>query len=355
MTDGQWLFVLFTLLYLAECLRLVPAGAWLFASAGSRGWLRRAFAPLDFSGRRVLLLPVLPPLSAHTVLMPWRQLPCEAGLEVLNEGGQQEAMIVWADLKPVVVDGALRLDAHHRVRFHHAGLAEKAAVMLRKWSGMKLEARERDFEKMARASLDEKVLMSHLAESAQLTRRLRGLAAVIFVLCFGIIPVIYRWFGDGVEVMWAAGLMLVMMWTQAVMFWRVAGRLKEGKVPYRFWKTLAMLFLPQFGLRASDHIIQARPLEMHPLAACASLPEPERLKLARQWWKSVCYSSAASSALQQRVFSAFWKQQHLDESLLEQIPERQPGSTAYCPRCQSQFREADMLCQDCGGLPLKPF
>ena len=355
MTDGQWLFVLFALLYLAECLRLVPAGAWLFASTGLRGWLRRAFAPLDFGGRRVLVLPVLPPLSAHAVLMPWRLLPCEDGLEVLDESGRPEEMIAWADLKPVVVDGALRFAAHHRVRFHHAELAEKAAVMLRKWSGLSSEARERDFEKLARATLDEKVLAAHLAESARLTRQLRGLAAVIFVLCFGIIPVIYRWFGDSVEVMWAAGLMLVMMWMQAVMFWRVAGRLDKTKVPHRFWKTLAMLFLPQFGLRASDHIMEARPLEAHPLATWPSLPEAERLKLARQWWKTVCYSSAASSALQQRVLSTFWKQHGLDESLLEQIPERQPGSAAYCPRCQAQFREAAMLCQDCGGLPLKPF
>lgn len=355
MTDGQWLLVVFALLYFAECLRLVPAGAWLFTLAGSRGRLRRAFAPLDFGGRRVLVLPVLPPLPAHVVVLPWRLLPCEHGLEVLNESGKPEALIAWADLKPVAVNGVLRLNGHHQMRFHHAELSDKAAVMLRKWSGMTTAARERDFEKMARASLDEKVLMYHLWESARLTRRLRGLSAVIFVLCFGIIPAIYRWFGDGVEVMWAALLLLMMMWTHAVMFWRVAGRLKEQEVPYRFWKTLAMLFLPQFGLRASDHVMEARPLEVHPLAVWVSLSEPERLKLARQWWKAVCYSSAVSSALQQRVLRAFWMHHGLDESRLEETPERQPGSTAYCPRCQSQFREAGMLCQDCGGLPLKPF
>ncbi len=178
---------------------------------------------------------------------------------------------------------------------------------------------------------------------------------MIFVLCFGIIPAIYRWFGDSVEVMWAAGLMLVLMWTQAVIFWRLAGRLKERKVPHLFWKTLAMLFLPQFGLRAADHVMEARPLEAHPLAAWTSLPQPDRLKLARQWWKVVCYSSAISAAQQQRVLNAFWKQHGLDESQLQETPDRQPGSAAYCPKCQAQFREASMVCQDCGGLPLKSF
>ena len=117
MTDGQWLFTLFALLYVAECVRLVPAGAWLFAWAGSRGWLRSAFAPLDFGGRRLLVLPVLPPLPAHAVLLPWRLVPCENGLEVLDEHGRPEALIAWAEVKPEVVDGALRLGPGLRLRF----------------------------------------------------------------------------------------------------------------------------------------------------------------------------------------------------------------------------------------------
>ncbi len=355
MTDGQWLFVVFTLLYFAECLRLVPAGTWLFTSSGSRGWLRRDFAPLDFGGRHALLLPVLPLLPAHAFLMPWRLLPSEAGLEVMDENGQPQTLIAWAELKPLAVDGVLRLTEHQQLRFNHTALAEKAETMLQKWCIMSPAARESDFEKMAAASLDESVLTQHISNSARLTHHLRGLSAGIFVCCFGGIPAVYRWFGDGVEVMWSAGVLLVLMWAQAVMFWRVAGCQQEGRVSHRFWKTLAMLFLPQFGLRSSDHVMDARPLEAHPLASWSFLPESERLKLARRWWKTICYSSAASASLQLRVLRAFWKHHGLDESQLEETPDRQLGSSAYCPRCHSQFREASMLCQDCGSLPLKPF
>jgi hypothetical protein len=354
MTDGQWLLLLFALLYFAECLRLVPAGAQLYAMVDLRGWLRGAFAPLDFGGRRLLVLPVLPRLPAHAVLMPWRLLPCEDGLEVLDEQGQPEALLAWADLRAVAHEAGLRLTEQQQIRYHHPDLALKAAEMLQKWAGMKQEARERDFEKRAAATLDETALAAHLAESSRMTRRLRAMSVLIFAVCFGLLPLVYRWFGDGAEVLWASGLLLLLMATQAMLFWRVAGRLPQ-KVSHRFWKTLAMLFLPQFGLRASDHIMEARPVEAHPLAAWLALPEAERLKLARRWWKAACYSSAASAALQRRVLHAFWRRQGLDESLLEEVPERQTGAAAFCPRCQAQFREAGALCQDCGGLSLKSF
>jgi predicted amidophosphoribosyltransferase len=59
--------------------------------------------------------------------------------------------------------------------------------------------------------------------------------------------------------------------------------------------------------------------------------------------------------LQQRLLRSFWKEQGFDEAKLEEAPARQPGSAAYCPRCSAQFRDAATLCQDCGGVALKPF
>ncbi|MES2596960.1 MAG: hypothetical protein V4662_16570 [Verrucomicrobiota bacterium] len=355
MTDGQWLFILFALLYLAECLRLAPAGAWLLMTVGSEGTLRRVFAPLDFAGRRILVLPVLPPQPVHAVMQPWQLLPCASGLEVLNDGGRPEALIPWAEVKPVAVNRVLNVGRGQRVLFHHADLAAAMAERVRKWCALSEEARGQDFEKHARATLDVQNVTAHMAESTKLTRRLRHVSLGIFLLCFGVIPVVYRWFGDSREVLAAAGVLALLMWVQTVLFWRAAGDLPKGRVPYRFWKTLPMFFLPQFGLRASDHLMESRWMEAHPLSAWSALTEAERLKLSRYFWKAACHLSAASADLQQRLLRAFWKQQAFDEAKLEEVPERQPGSAAYCPRCSAQFRDAAMLCQDCGGVPLKPF
>lgn len=38
MTDGQTLFAVFALLYLIECLRLVPSTAWMAAGADTSRW-----------------------------------------------------------------------------------------------------------------------------------------------------------------------------------------------------------------------------------------------------------------------------------------------------------------------------
>lgn len=355
MTDGQWLFLLFALLYLAECLRLVPAGAMLLMAHGSLGVLRRAFAPLDFAGRRFLVLPVLPHLPVHTVMQPWQLLPCESGLEVLNEEGRAEALIPWAEVKPRASDHVLQLSRDQRVCFHHTELASAVAERVLKWPTMAADARERDFEKHARATLDVQKVTTHMEASEKSTRWLRRVALVIFVSCFGVLPVIYRQLGDGVGILGAAGVLALLMWVQAILFWRAAGDLPKTKVSHRFWKTLPMFFLPQFGLRASDHILEARWLEAHPLSSWPLLTEADRLKLARRFWNAACHPSTASGELQQRLLRAFWKEQGFDEARLEEVPERQPGSAAYCPRCSTQFRDAAMLCQDCGGVPLKLF
>jgi len=355
MTDGQRLFALFTLLYLAECLRLVPAGVRLLMAEGAHGRLRLAFAPLDFAGRRLTVLPALFPAPAYLFVAPWQLVPCEQGLELLDEHGAPDGLVPWPELKPRVDGKVLRLTDQRRVLFHHPALAEAMADLLRTWPAQAQEAREGDFEKLARTSLDTGALSTHVQESAKLTHRLRGLAALIFLVCFGIIPVVYRWLGDSTEVLCAGGILLGLMWTQAVLFWRAVGRLPKGSVKLRFWKTLPMLLLPQFALRAADHLLEARPLPAHPLAAWPFLPESARLNLARQFWKAACHPSAVSADLQQRLLREFWQRQEFDETRLEEVPERQPGSAAWCPRCSAQFRDAALLCQDCGGVALKPF
>lgn len=355
MTDGQRLFALFTFLYLVECLRLVPAGVRLLMAEGARGGLRRAFAPLDFAGRRLIVLPVLFPAPVFLLVAPWQFVPCEQGLELLDEHGAPDGLVPWPELKPVAEGKVLRLTEQRRVLFHHPVLAAAMAERLLQWSASTAEARERDFEKLARASLDTGAPIAHVQESANLTRRLRGLAAVIFLVCFGIIPVVYRWLGDSTEVLCAGGVLMALMWTQAVIFWRAVGRLPKGSVKHRFWKTLPMLLLPQFALRAADHLLEARPLPAHPLAAWTTLSEKERLKLARHFWNAARHPSAASADLQQRLLREFWRKHEFDEALLEEVPERQPGSAAYCPHCSAQFRDATMLCRDCGGVELRPF
>ncbi|MEQ1747951.1 MAG: hypothetical protein ABL974_00905 [Prosthecobacter sp.] len=354
MTDGQWLFTLFALLYLLECLRLCPGSVWLFSSSGVSGWMRRPLQHLDFIGRKLLLMPVLPPMPVHVVMMPWMLVPCSLGLELLDEAGKSVWLVPWNDLKPTTDAATLRLSADHGVRFADESSAAEWLKRVKSWQVMPDSEREEDFLKQAALMLDVKRFSEFLKALSAQTRILRILGTLIFLMCFGVISTIYRWLGEGPQVLIAAATLLLMLWVQAVIFWRVSGRLKEP-IKHRFWKTLAIAFLPQHAMRAADHVCAASPCQMHPLAALDSIEEPSRIDLVRPFWKAIFHGQIQSAPIQQRVLENFLNAQSMDINQLDEVPEKQAGSAAYCPRCLAQFRDATALCQDCGGLALQPF
>jgi hypothetical protein len=354
MTDGQWLFTLFALLYLLECLRLCPGSVWLFSSSGLSGWMRRPLQHLDFRGRKLLLMPVLPPMPVHVVMMPWVLVPCSLGLELLDGAGKSVGLAPWNELKPATDAATLRLSADHVVRFADESSAAEWLKRVKGWQAMPDSEREEDFLKLAAQMLDVKRFSEFLKELSARTQILRMLGIMIFLMCFGVISVIYRWLGEGPQVLIAAATLLLTLGFQAVIFWRISGRLKEP-IKHRFWKTVAIAFLPQHAMRAADHVCSASPSQAHPLAALDSIEEPSRIALVRPFWKAIHHGQIQSAPLQRRALEIFLNAQGIDVSQLDEVPEKQSGSAAYCPRCLAQFREAAALCQDCGGLTLKPF
>ena len=354
MTDGQWLFTLFALLYGVECLRFYPGAVWMYADCGKRGWLRRPLQHLDFAGRKFLLLPVLPPVPVQVVLMPWLLVPCAEGLEILNAAGKSAELILWAELKPTMDAAVLRLGPDQALRFTDEATAAAWLKDVQGWQGLADAARERDFLKLAAQMLDAKGFAAVLADLAARTRWLRLLGTLIFGLCFGVITGIYRWLGEGPQVLLAASIQLLLMGIQAVVFWRVTGRLKEP-IKHRFWKALAISLLPQHAMRAADHVCAALPFRAHPLAAVGCVRESARVALVRPFWKLARYGQMRSASLQQRALEGFLKAQGMTVSLLEVAPEQEFGAAAFCPCCEAQFGDAQALCQDCGGLALKRF
>jgi hypothetical protein len=351
MTDGQWLFTLFLVLYLVESLRLQPKSAWLLTG---RDRLSRPFLPLDFAGRHLLLLPILPPFQAFGNLRSWELVPCADGLELLDAQNGQHHVLSWDGLNPTC-DGSKLILSEEKV-LHCVNQASATGWQERvlRWKKLPQAAREKDFLKLAVKTLDNAALCVSLKQITLQTRFLRLLGTLIFFTCFGVITVIYRRYGDGREVLIAAATLLSLQWLQALCFWRSSRRLSTP-LKHRFWKALACAFLPQNAMRAADHLCEALSPEAHPLAAASSMGDSAKLALVRCFWKSIQHTSAASAALQQRAFAAFLKAQNIQEDQLQEIPEKQPGSAAYCPRCLAQFRDAEARCKDCGDAALNAF
>jgi hypothetical protein len=255
-----------------------------------------------------------------------------------------------------VADGCqLRLGPGIRHRLPTEAAATVWQHRLSRWLTLTPSERESDFLHLAATSLDPAALDLAMQTLATQTQTLRRLANLMFVFCFVVISSVYRVWGDGLAVLGAAAALWLLLWTQAVLFWRTSGRLPPGAIPFRFWKTLAIAFLPQHAIRAADHFSVDPPHEAHPLAAAMLFPSAKRRGMLSRFWKAIHHGQAASKALQERAFLAFLQTQKISAQDLEDKPERQPGSMAYCPRCQAQFREVAATCQDCGGLPLRPF
>jgi hypothetical protein len=75
--------------------------------------------------------------------------------------------------------------------------------------------------------------------------------------------------------------------------------------------------------------------------------------MAAAFWREMRYGSAKSADLQRRAIEDLLKRQAIDAAEFDQAPTQEEGSVAYCPRCLTQFRRADAICQDCGGLAVK--
>jgi hypothetical protein len=149
-------------------------------------------------------------------------------------------------------------------------------------------------------------------------------------------------------------VLLILLWTQAVIFFRVAGRERgQSRVKYRFWKALAVAFLPQQAMRAADLLCRAQACTAHPLAARELLEDQVWRKLAARFWNNLQHGRAKSAALQTRALEAFFRHQGLALTELEEVPVRNAGSAAYCPHCYAQFVDANVECRDCGDLALK--
>jgi len=351
MTDGQWLFTLFLLLYLAESLRLQPKSTWLWTS---RSRLSRPFLPLDFAGRHLILLPILPPLQSFGNLRSWELAPCPNGLELLDQPNSHHPILPWESVQPTLEGTKLILTTEHQLQCINQTSAEAWLERLKRWKKSSDAAREKDFLKLTKKTLNGAELSAVMQQISIETRLLRLFGTIIFVTCFGVITVIYRSYGDGQEVLYTAAALICLQWIQAALFWRASGRLAHA-LKHRFWKMLACAFLPQQAMRAADHLCEALSPEAHPLAAISEMGDADKLKLLRSFWKSLQHSTAQSAALQQRALAAFLKAQNISEDQLQEIPEKQAGSMAYCPQCSAQFRDPTARCKECGDQELKAF
>ncbi|MGV3661942.1 MAG: hypothetical protein ACO1TE_17270 [Prosthecobacter sp.] len=354
MTEGQTLFAVFALLYLIECLRLMPSMAWMAAGAGKSRWgVIRPWSRLHVTGGSPLLLAALPPMNAHAAALPWLFVPAEDGLRVrLAEG--MPLTLGWDSLQPRAEESTLHLDTCTQVRLTSPALAGTWARRISEWRRLAPDKRRVAFLKHARTSLDTEAAEKAAIEAAQRTRGLRRLATVLFVWCFGIISVVYHRFGDGPLVLSAAGVLLLLQFVQAWLFLRATRPFKK-LVPHRRWRALGVAFLPQLAMRAGDAVSFATEKEPpHPLAWRPLLEDKQWLSQARQFWREARYvpgwTQNAVLPPEAEALRVFFTHEGIAEADYDPPA---TGKLPTCPRCGSEFQAGTTACKDCGGVELR--
>lgn len=354
MTDGQTLFAVFALLYLIECLRLVPSTAWMAAGAAKSRWgVIRPWGKLHVAGGSPLLLSAVPPMNAHAAALPWLFVPEENGLRV-RLTDEMTTLVAWENLQPRAEEATLHLGATTQVKMPSPALATTWAQRLVEWHKLTPEKRRSAFLKQARASLDTKAAEKAASEAAQRSRGLRRMATVLFMWCFGVISAVYHRFGDGVIVLSAGGMLLLLQFVQAWLFLRATRTLKE-LIPHRRWRALGVAFLPQLAMRAGDVVSLATDKEpAHPLAWRAMLDDKEWLAHARQFWREARYvpgwPQAAVLPPEVEALRAFFTHEEVAEAEYDPPP---AGKLPTCPRCGAEFKAGTAVCKDCGGVELR--
>jgi hypothetical protein len=124
MTDGQTLFAVFALLYLIECLRLVPSTAWMAAGAEKMRWsVIRPWMRLQIGGGSPCCSPRCRPCRRMPSRCRGCSFPNKMSLRVRLTDGMS-ATIAWDKLSLRVEETTLQLDAATRVRLPTPALAD---------------------------------------------------------------------------------------------------------------------------------------------------------------------------------------------------------------------------------------
>lgn len=354
MTDGQTLLAVFVLLYLFECLRLVPSTAWMAAGTGQSGWSSlRPWMRLQIGSGSPLLLSPLPPMQAHAMALPWVFVP-ELGSLRVRLTDSMSVNLAWNQLAPRAEETLLHLDAVTRVRLPSKTLAELWRQRLTEWRDLTPDQRRSAFLKHARTTLDTQSAGKTATSTAKLTRALRLCATIHFMWCFGVMSVLYHRFGDSPAVLTAAGVLLLLQFIQSWLFLR-STRKNALIIPHRRWRALGIAFLPQLTMRAFDVVNLTTDAEPpHPLAWRGLQDEKRWLQDARQFWRETRYVPGWAQneplPLEAEALQKFFHHEGVADT------DYDPPTAAKlptCPRCGAEYRSGITACPDCGGVELR--
>lgn len=371
MAPADALVLTLVALHVVEGLFWVHRHALVFARTATGARLVGTDGPFGNGSHTFVLLDPLPPLRPRFVVEPSPISLSEAGVVRMPPElpiGTREAPAApepfdYAALTEVKASGKDIVTPDRTVaRTSSTALAHHLAAALRAIAAA--EDRTRAIDEAFAAAFDVEAARARLAEFDNQTRFLGVVAnCAPIVLIGGIaglmyLPLVARFWGS-----LAALAFGVFALTWVDMF--RAHRELYPELRAKRWQDLAlmMLSLPATA-RARGWVARDLLAEHHPLAVAAVLLDDAAFEdIARRTWRSLTHplpvpeaSRAIVESMRERLrvhVRALVESKGLDVEVLAARPSRSSDRVvAMCPRCESEFEQAQPECPDCPGVAL---
>ncbi|MDB6119785.1 MAG: uncharacterized protein JWO08_3566 [Verrucomicrobiaceae bacterium] len=360
-TDGQTLFIAFTLFYQLECLHWLPLGSVVLRSwAMRRGWAASHPSPLVSARFKGLAMTwPLPPLGSVLVAQPWPVIPDMSGLWIGTGQAQEGKRLDWAAIHPNQEERTVKLAAN--IEVHCTSL--RAAQLLTEFltdATTKEDQRMDLIEEFWRSSLSLPRARAAVRRYLLAAGTLRAPCMAVFFISFVWIPLLFWRFGGNSWSVLIGFVTLLIMTTLVAFVWqKLDFRLFPNSRRKRWTQMLHFIFMPAHTIRAHDLIGTEVLAGLHPLPAAARVLKSEALKaLASHTWRSWKFRSASDALIPATAvvlprLEDCCRRLGLSVGELEEAPPRQGAAASFCPRCHSQFSLAAATCGNCGEIPTR--
>lgn len=381
MSDLQALYLILAAIYLIQCIVWVPEDSICFRKSlrgewrVSSGWLH-----IGAWGLRGVLASPLPPLDGLPVCdrLPLAVSPGgvllspRTSLRSAARTGASAAFLRFDELENFHARGKEVLAGRKLLcKFPTTGVARHAAEFLEKLRGKKEAKRAVAIEAEFARSLDAEAIRARLNDWRARTTLLRWNCSVLFVYLFVLVPVPVTLRGLLSTWPWLLGLLVAQMGMIAWLFRRAHRALFPEEKEARWTATMTILLSPPVAIRANDILLRDLGSLFHPLA------------VARILCNEKYFGEMASRALRELHFplpsavtpgtpahdAEDWNRAALLRSVERCVaasgtppaellgpPARESAlCLSYCPRCWNQYRFADGVCPDCGGIDVQRF
>jgi hypothetical protein len=382
MTELQLLFLIFTLIYLWECVCWIGRGSVGYFTWFGRRWriTHPALLVGNQSGGFVFASP-LPPLG--TILVG-NQFPLSISPDAVlayvstcvNPGArpaQTGKLFKFDDIRKVEAVGKkVRINGELLLKVGSTTYAAHIAKQVQDLSKLTPAKRESALKEIARDCFDTKAISERWEKYREQIGTIRMLTNWLFTYLFVFTPLlIWRL---GFHTSWPAllGGLLCFTITTAIFFRRTHKTFYPDAEDDRFTHFLIVMLSPATTVRAHDTLSRSLLEGFHPLAIAKDFCTEDEfrnfasilLRDIRHPALSLCprteplaiETESYGRNLLDKTVEDFLRKNNVSLKKLLLPPEPADLTcVSYCPRCLTQFTTLTGKCDDCGGIPLISF